>query len=54
VLQLSPLYHGIALVRGFNLGQLEWAMLGHVGFLTAMAAVGMAVASRRVSALLLT
>jgi lipooligosaccharide transport system permease protein len=54
VLQLSPLYHGIALVRGFNLGQLEWAMLGHVAFLTAMAAVGMAVASRRVSALLLT
>jgi lipooligosaccharide transport system permease protein len=54
VLQLSPLYHGVALVRGFNLGDLEWAMLGHAAFLAAMAAIGLAIASRRVSSLLLT
>ena len=33
VVQLSPLYHGVALVRGVNLGQFEWAMLAHVGVL---------------------
>ena len=27
VVQLSPLYHGVALVRGFNLGVFEWSML---------------------------
>ena len=53
VLQLSPLYHGVALVRGFNLGQLDWAMVGHAAFLAGMAIVGVTVASRRVSALLL-
>ena len=31
VLQLSPLYHGVALCRSLNLGHLEWSMLGHVG-----------------------
>ena len=30
VVQLSPLYHGVALVRAVNLGMFEWAMLGHV------------------------
>jgi lipooligosaccharide transport system permease protein len=54
VLQLSPLYHGVALVRGFNLGHLEWAMLGHAGFLAVLAAIGLVIASRRVSSLLLT
>ena len=53
VVQLSPLYHGVALVRGFNLGQLEWSMLGHVAFLATMAAVGLVIASRRISSLLL-
>ncbi len=53
VLQLSPLYHGVALVRGFNLGQLDWAMVGHAVFLAGLAIVGVTVASRRVSALLL-
>ena len=37
VVQLSPLYHGVALVRGVNLGQFEWAMLGHVAVLVALA-----------------
>jgi lipooligosaccharide transport system permease protein len=53
VLQLSPLYHGVALCRSLNLGHLEWAMLGHVAVLVALSIVGAAVASRRVSSLLL-
>lgn len=54
VLQLSPLYHGVALVRDLNLGIFGWSMLGHVAVLVALAAVGTYVASRRVARLLLT
>jgi lipooligosaccharide transport system permease protein len=54
VVQLSPLYHGVALVRDVNLGHFEWAMLYHVAVLTAIAAVGLVVASRRIASLLLT
>ena len=54
VVQLSPLYHGVALVRGFNLGVFEWAMLGHVAVLVALAAVGLVVTSKRIAAMLLT
>lgn len=53
VVQLSPLYHGVALVRAANLGELDWSVLGHVAFLLAMTFVGLSVASRRVEALLL-
>ena len=53
-MQLSPLYHGVALVRGFNLGVFEWAMLGHVAVLVALAAVGLIVTSKRIAAMLLT
>ena len=53
VVQLSPLYHGVALVRAVNLGQFEWAMLGHVAVLAGLALFGIVVAARRISALLL-
>jgi lipooligosaccharide transport system permease protein len=53
VVQLSPLYHGVALVRDVNLGTFDWAMLVHVAVLVALAAVGITVAARRVGALLL-
>jgi lipooligosaccharide transport system permease protein len=49
----TPLYHGVALVRGLTLGDLSLAMLGHVAYLTVMAALGFTVASRRLAALLL-
>jgi lipooligosaccharide transport system permease protein len=53
VVQLSPLYHGVALVRGATLGQLEWTMVIHVLVLAAIGAAGIAVASRRICTLLL-
>jgi lipooligosaccharide transport system permease protein len=53
VVQLSPLYHGVALVRGVNLGEFDWAMLAHVGVLAALAFGGILVASRRLGTLLL-
>ena len=40
---LTPLYHGVALARGFVLGTIEpLAALGHIGYLAAMTTVGVA------------
>lgn len=49
----SPLYHGVALVRGLTLGVLGPALLGHVVVLIAMGTVGLAWADRRIARLLL-
>jgi lipooligosaccharide transport system permease protein len=54
VVQLSPLYHGVAVIRGLNLGELSWAMLGHLAVLVALALVGLTLTARRVERLLLT
>lgn len=51
--QLSPLYHGVAVVRGLNQGVLEWAYIGHVAVLVAMGLFGLTVTSRRIEHLLL-
>jgi lipooligosaccharide transport system permease protein len=53
IVQLSPLYHGVALVRGVNLGIFDWAMLGHIAVLASLAAFGLVVAARRIQSLLL-
>lgn len=53
ILQFSPLYHGVALVRSLNLGVFEWSMFGHLAVLVAMTVVGLTIASRRIAALLL-
>lgn len=53
LVQLSPLYHGVALIRSLNLGVWEWSMLGHVTYLAAMALAGLTVASKRIERLLL-
>lgn len=54
VVQFSPLYHGVALVRSVNMGVFEWAMFGHVAVLVALTVVGLAIAAGRVRRLLLT
>jgi lipooligosaccharide transport system permease protein len=53
LVQLSPLYHGVAVVRGVNLGQFEWTMLVHLGVLVVVALVGLGVTARRIEQLLL-
>ena len=53
LVQLSPLYHGVALVRAANLGQLSWSLAAHVAVLVTMAVVGVVVAARRLGKLLL-
>ncbi|MEM9040811.1 MAG: ABC transporter permease [Actinomycetota bacterium] len=54
VVQLSPLYHGVELVRAANLGEWDSSIIAHVGVLVALTLVGMAIAARRVERLLLT
>lgn len=50
--QVSPLYHGVALVRGLMLGTPEPAMLAHAGVLVGLGVVGAWLAARRIEALL--
>lgn len=52
VTQLSPLYHGVQLIRGLTLGVLEPVLLYHTAFLVVMGLVGAAVASRRFGAMM--
>jgi lipooligosaccharide transport system permease protein len=53
VIQISPLYQSVALLRGITLGRLDVGMLVHVGYLLALVAVGLTIASRRMSQQLL-
>jgi lipooligosaccharide transport system permease protein len=53
IVQVTPLYHGVELCRGFTTGAVGWQLLVSVGYLVAMGTVGMWVASRRLGALLL-
>jgi lipooligosaccharide transport system permease protein len=53
VVEVSPLYHGVVIVRDFALGTLSWALVGHVAYLAAIAVAGLLIASRRMAALLL-
>ena len=54
VVQLSPLYHGAALVRSLCFGSLGWGLLVHVAVLAAVGAVGLFLTGRRFERLLLT
>ena len=54
VVQLSPLYHGVALVRAANAGVFTASCVLHVMVLLGVAAAGMIVASRRLGILLLS
>jgi lipooligosaccharide transport system permease protein len=53
LLQVSPLYHGVALIRAANAGQASWGVVGHVAFLVSMALAGLWVVSKRLKFLLL-
>ncbi len=51
--RISPLYHGVELIRGLTLGMFDLSMIGHVAFLMVMGLVGLAVSARRIGTLLL-
>ena len=53
VARLSPLYHGVELIRSLTLGALDWTVLGHIAYLGVMGLIGITIASRRIASLLL-
>jgi lipooligosaccharide transport system permease protein len=53
LIQLTPLYHGVDLLRGLSIGVVGPETLVHVGYLTLIGLLGMAVVSRRLDRLLL-
>jgi lipooligosaccharide transport system permease protein len=53
ITRISPLYHGAELIRGLTLGVLDSTMVGHAAFLIVLGSVGMLVASRRITKLLM-
>lgn len=52
IVQLSPLYHGVALVRAAATGTFTWASLAHAGVLAVVATAALLVAARRIDHLL--
>jgi lipooligosaccharide transport system permease protein len=53
LLQISPLYHGIVLIRAANVGQWAWTLPLHAAFLLAMTSIGMTITAKRLDKLLL-
>ena len=54
VIQATPLYHGVDLLRSLTTGTVGTAQLVNVAYLTVLGLVGTWIASRRVEKLLLT
>jgi lipooligosaccharide transport system permease protein len=53
LVEVTPLTQAVQLIRGLTTGSLSWLMLVNVAYLLAMAALGLAVAARRMGRLLL-
>lgn len=53
LVEATPLYHGVALIRALTLGHVGPGLLGHAVYLAGLGALGLAVASRRLGRLLL-
>jgi lipooligosaccharide transport system permease protein len=53
LVQLSPLYQGVDLLRSLSVGHLDGGLLVHVAYLTLMGLAGLLVVSRRIDKLLL-
>jgi lipooligosaccharide transport system permease protein len=53
IVPLTPLYHGVELLRGLALGAIDAGLLWHVGYLTAMLVLGLWLAGRRLERRLL-
>jgi lipooligosaccharide transport system permease protein len=53
VVRATPLYHGVALLRGLSLGDAGWSTVGHCVYLAVLGTAGLTYASRRLGKLLL-
>lgn len=54
VVQVTPLYQGVALERALVLGTVDWGDLVHVAYLATLGTIGLVVAARRLGRLLQT
>ena len=52
IVQVTPLYHGVALERGLMLGEVGWGLLWHLGYLVVLGVIGIWATSRRIETLL--
>lgn len=52
IVQISPLYHGVALVRAACLGIPSWGIVVHIAYLVSISLVGLNIAARRIDTLL--
>lgn len=52
IVQLTPLYHGVELIRGITLDQLGWGLWWHVAYLLALTIAGLSFAGRRMRKML--
>ena len=50
--ELTPLYHGVEVVRSLTTGVLGWSMLWHLTYLAVLTVVGLRIAGRRMNSLL--
>jgi lipooligosaccharide transport system permease protein len=53
IVQLTPLYQGVDLIRSLTVGAISPVLLFHVAYLVAMGLIGLAITSRRLDKLLL-
>lgn len=53
ITRLSPLFHGVEVIRALTLGVFDWTIVVHVGVLVGLGALGLVVTSRRIGKLLL-
>jgi lipooligosaccharide transport system permease protein len=53
LVRITPLYQGVDLARGLCLGTVGWSLAVHALYLAAMGTIGLAIAGRRLGALLL-
>ena len=53
VVRCTPLYQGVALLRGLDLGMFGWSLAGHALYLATMGTIGLAITARRLARLLL-
>jgi lipooligosaccharide transport system permease protein len=52
IVEITPLYQGVVLLRGFDLGLVSTALIGHAAYLVAMVVIGLFVSSRRLQKIL--
>lgn len=53
LIRCTPLYQGVALLRGLDIGILSWSMAAHAAYLLVAGFLGLIVATRRMATLLL-